>query len=106
MVKIVQKDDPVLRDTALEVEQKEIKTPKIKKIIKDMQTALHRESDGVALACPQIGIPLRIFIISGKIFHPDFAKSENPEEPAGGWPKDLVFINPKIIKSSKEKKKV
>ena len=106
MVKIVQKDDPVLRDIAREVKLEEIKTPKIKKILKDMQTALHRESDGVALAAPQIGIPMRIFIISGKIFHPDFAKSENPDEPVGGWPKDLVFINPKITKTSKEKKKV
>ncbi len=106
MVKIVQKDDPVLRTIAQAVDQKDIASPKIQKILKDMSVALHREDDGVALAAPQIGIPLRIFIVSGKIFHPDFIKNDEPIEPAGGWPKDLVFINPKIIKHSKEKKKV
>lgn len=106
MAKIVQKDDPVLRTIALPVDHREITSTKIKKILKDMSVALHREDDGVALAAPQIGVPLRIFIVSGKIFHPDFIKNDNPVTPEGGWPKDLVFINPKIVKHSKEKKKV
>jgi peptide deformylase len=33
-----------------------------------MKKALASQSDGVGLAAPQIGIPLRIFIVSGKIF--------------------------------------
>jgi peptide deformylase len=55
-----------------------------------MQESLSRESDGVALAAPQIGLPLRIFVV---------AESAYPED--AKW-KPLVFINPKIIKASKK----
>jgi peptide deformylase len=106
MIKIVQKDNKVLRQIVKEIPIKEITTPKIKKIIKEMSLALKSQIDGVALAAPQIGYSLPIFIVSGKIFHKDFIKG-NPEEikkiPEKEIPKDLIFINPKITKLSKEK---
>lgn len=98
MVDIVQKEHKVLRGTAKEVGQKDIKSAKIKKILADMKTALAGQDDGVAIAAPQINIPLRIFVVSGKIF----LNKDLPKEKS----EDLVFINPKIIKISKKKESV
>ena len=55
MKKIVQKNDKVLRQSTKEVPLSEITTPKIKKILKEMSNALKSQSDGVAIAAPQIG---------------------------------------------------
>ncbi|HOY11215.1 MAG TPA: peptide deformylase [Candidatus Paceibacterota bacterium] len=96
-MKIVQKDDPVLRQKAQEIPLEKIGSPEIKKIIKQMSEALVKEDDGVALAAPQIGKSLRLFIISGKLFQ----KENDKEKPA-----DLVFINPKIKKLSQRKQKL
>ncbi len=105
MQKIVQKSDRVLRQNTKEILVKEITTPKIKKILKEMSSALKSQSDGVAIAAPQIGYPLSIFVVSGKIFHKDFVRGEKELEkiPDKEIPKDLIFINPKISKLSKEK---
>ena len=96
-MKIVQQDNPVLRERAKEVPLAEITSPAIKKILAEMSQALVKEDDGVALAAPQIGKGLRIFIISGKLWQAEDAK----EKPA-----DLVFINPKITKLSQTKQKL
>ena len=99
MKEIVQKDNLGLRQKAKEVPIKEIKSAKIKKIIKDMKEALASQDDGVALAAPQIGVPLRIFIITPKIFDILY-----PNEKAQKGNINLVYINPEITKLSKEKK--
>jgi len=67
--------------------------------------ALKKQADGVAIAAPQIGYSLSVFIVSGKIFHKDFIRGEKEFEkiPKKEIPKDLVFINPKISKLSREK---
>jgi peptide deformylase len=92
MVKIVQKENPVLHQPAQEVPAELFGTPKLEKILKEMSQALAKEEDGVALAGPQIAVPYRIFIISGKVL----TKGDLPQNSA-----DLVFINPKITKLSK-----
>ncbi|MCM2339388.1 MAG: peptide deformylase [Burkholderiales bacterium] len=105
MKKIVQKEDRVLHKDAKEIPVKDITTPKIQKILKEMSQALKNQSDGVALAAPQIGYSLSIFVVSGKIFHKDFVRGMQEFEkiPENEVPKDLVFINPKISKLSREK---
>lgn len=99
MKKIVTKDDPVLRVFAKSVSIEEIKTEKIKKVIRDMSEALSSQEDGVAIAAPQIGESLRIFVISKKIF--EYLHTHNKKDKKFD---DQIFINPEIIKSSKEKK--
>lgn len=105
MKEIVQKDNKVLRQKAKDILIKDIKTPKIKKILREMSDALKSQSDGVAIAAPQIGYSLSIFVVSGKIFHNDFIREhkELDKIPEKEIPKDLVFINPKISKRSSEK---
>jgi len=99
MKDIVQREHPVLREVAKSVPVEEICTEKIQNIIKDMIFAMAEQRDGIALAAPQIGVNLRIFVIKGKLL------SEADHSYKGG-DADLVFINPEIIKISKEKKDV
>ena len=95
--KIVEKNAVVLRTIAKDVSRDDIITPRIKTILRRMSTALAARADGVALAAPQIGEPLRIFIVSGKVFSAD-AREENPKPQP-----DRVFINPVMVKQSRTK---
>jgi len=134
MKKILQKNEKVLRQIAQMVPVHDVKTEKIKKVLKEISLALQSQSDGVALAAPQIGYSLRIFIVSGKIFAKDFTKNKlahnathsdmgkeeiflNQNNPVNEEKtplsnlslgkskegKNLVFINPKILKLSRTK---
>ncbi|HBM45803.1 MAG: Peptide deformylase [Parcubacteria group bacterium GW2011_GWF2_38_76] len=106
MVEIIQKDDKILREISKEVSVSEITKPEIQKIISDMNSALDSQYDGVAIAAPQIGVSLRIFIIPKRVFeNRDFIKQigsiDNLKEEIK---QNLVFINPVIKKLSKDKK--
>jgi peptide deformylase len=98
--KIVQSGHPILRAAAGDVPVKSIGTPKIKKILKEMAAAIASRDDAVAIAAPQLGYPLRMFMVSGKIF-----ESEEPEIGAEKTYADrnFVFINPILTKVSKRK---
>lgn len=93
---IVQKENKILRRTAKDVPIEEIKSKKIKNIVSRMDKALSQSKDGVALAAPQIGESLRIFIIDGNIWKKQ-PKDEKIKKPPA------VFINPVIKKISKKK---
>lgn len=94
--KIVQVGTPVLREQAHAISQEEFSTPELLQIIEDMKTALHGESDGAAIAAPQIGINRRIFIIAEDLFGPT-NKDYGSNDP------HFIFINPVITKLSKKK---
>lgn len=104
MVEIVQNGHKVLREKAKTVKIAEIKEKHISKILKDMKAALDSQSDGVAIAAPQIAVPLRIFIVSGKIFDEDFIRGKGMRTKTEPDFKDIVFINPVIKKISKDRK--
>ncbi|MFM7089045.1 MAG: peptide deformylase [Candidatus Paceibacterota bacterium] len=103
--KILQSEHKVLRDIATEVSVADITTPAIKKVLKEMSASLKSQNDGVAIAAPQIGYSLRIFVVAGKIFSPEFADENRDTKDVVNAQdiKDLVFINPVITKLSKEK---
>lgn len=104
-VKILQKESPILRQTAGEVSLEDIKNGKIKKILKEMREALASQDDGVAIAAPQIGYSMRIFVVSGKV--EEIIKEELGEKvDLKKKYEDTVFINPVIKKLSKEKRSV
>jgi peptide deformylase len=107
MIKIVQSEDPVLRKIAKEVPVALITKPKIKNIVADMIVALDSQNDGVAIAAPQIGVSLRIFVISGRVFDEDFIRGKGSTEGnlyTKARQPDMVFINPILKKISKDKK--
>ena len=101
--KILQKEELVLRKIAKEIRPTDIKTSKIKKVLKEMSMALLSQHDGVAIAAPQIGYSLRIFLVAGKIFAKDFNQNKEQKKLPILKIKDMVFINPKISKLSREK---
>lgn len=90
MADIVQKENHVLREKAKDVALKDIASKKIQDVIAEMKMAMHAEEDGVAIAAPQIGQSLRIFVVNGQMFDAE----------------DMVFINPEIIRASKKKKRM
>jgi len=102
-IEIVQKGEPVLRQIAEKVPVSEIKSEKIQNILKDMSVALETQDDGVAIAAPQIAIPLRIFVVSKKV-EIMMKKMEEAPEAERDMIKDSVYINPEIKKLSKTKK--
>ncbi len=99
MKEIIQRDNPILREKAVSIAVGEITSEKIKKIIAAMKDAMALQKDGVAIAAPQIGVSLRIFVVSGSLL-------KQADKKYRGDGTDLVFINPEIIKISKEKKEV
>jgi len=104
---IVQNGDPVLRSVAESVDPKDIGGKKFNEIIARMKVALEGEGDGVAIAAPQIGVPLRIFIVSHRAFEFEDEKDEEKIPRAKTTPaKDMVVINPEITKLSRKKVKV
>lgn len=103
MKEIIQKDNPVLRLQAKEVPISDIKSKEIREVLFRMKKALMKERDGVALAAPQIGVSLRIFIVSGKVFEIMEGNHDNEKKSAY---EDLIFINPVITKLSRTKKEM
>ena len=100
---IVQEGNPVLRGIAHAVDASDIGTKKLHDILERMKIALEREQDGVAIAAPQIGVPLRIFIISHRAFTIQEEGGEALPDPLA---KDIVVINPLLVKLSRKKLKV
>lgn len=93
MIKILQenneKENEILRSGCTLVKQKEFGTPELLELVAKMKKAASQDIDGVALACPQIGINKRIFVIDTERGYANNVK----------W-KPAVFINPDITSVS------
>ncbi|MDO8565132.1 MAG: peptide deformylase [bacterium] len=100
---ILNRDAAVLREIAKTVDLKDIGSKKIGDLLSIMKKGLHAEEDGVAIAAPQVGSSLRIFMVSGEALR--LAKKYKGVD-ANEELNDLVFINPEIMKTSKKKKKM
>lgn len=102
---IEERDSAVLRQTAKLIAVSDIGSPKVTKVIAKMRKALHGEDDGVAIAAPQVGESLRIFVVKGSALA--LAKRRNGKTtPSDAELKDLIFINPEVVKVSKKRKKM
>jgi peptide deformylase len=96
MKKIVQSGDPVLRAIAAPVGEEQFGTPELERIVADMIEALDAEKDGVALAAPQIGISLRIFVVRYDRLH-SAPEGVLPDPDIG------VYINPEFVRASRRR---
>ena len=108
---IVQNPHKSLRVKSKEIPLNKIKSLEIKAIIKEMKKELagSLNRDGVALAAPQIGRNLRIFIVFKDLIDISKGKEASDLFNKNILPEDIlkknnfaVFINPKIIKKSKK----
>jgi peptide deformylase len=99
--------NPALRETARDIPIVEIAASKTKRLIAEMKELLANEEYGVALAAPQVGEPLRLFIVSGRALArdsrntPDEPGHEDTEEEDIPPLPDQVYINPKMTKLSR-----
>lgn len=89
--KIVSKGHPALVSIARKIKDDEFNTPWLNDIIELMQGELSKQDDGVAIAAPQVGESIRMFVISPLAFHKNTKHFQT------------VYINPRILKASKEK---
>ncbi|HET8574584.1 MAG TPA: peptide deformylase [Candidatus Paceibacterota bacterium] len=101
MIKILNRDSAVLRAKARMIPPEEITSEKIRAVIARMKEALDSQDDGVAIAAPQIGESLQIVLVSRKVFREYRKESSISEENAQA--KDMVLINPEIVKQSQKK---
>lgn len=88
---IVAYGDPVLRKKAKEITKD---YPNLDELIENMQETMYH-AYGVGLAAPQVGLPVRIFVIDPSPFAEDEDLSEEDREQLTGLKK--VFINPTIL---------
>lgn len=89
--KIVSKGHPALSSVAREIQKEEIGKPELDKIIELMRQELASQEDGVAIAAPQVGESIRMFVVSPTAFHKNTKHFQT------------VYINPRILKASKDK---
>ena len=93
------KEDEILRRRSEEVFPSEFGKAEIKKIIDRLFQFITEQPDGAGLSAPQIGVNKRVFVINPKMFDYD----KNGEiKPKNKKKEECVFINPKIVKKSKE----
>lgn len=93
---IVAYGDPVLRKKCREVEKD---YPKLEELIGNMWETMY-QAYGVGLAAPQVGLPIRLFIIDPTAFADDTSLEEPEKEVLSNLKK--VFINPQILQEEGE----
>jgi peptide deformylase len=99
---ILQKDQASLREKSVPVDPKEIGSKSLMRIIDSMKKALEEQPDGVAIAAPQIGENIRLFVVSRRAFAIE-REMQGIEPVENENDKDLVCINPEIIRMSRKK---
>lgn len=99
--------NPALRQIARDIPLEEITSPRIKSIINEMKVLLSKEKYGVALAAPQIGESIKLFIVSGRAIARDSRnaddepqKDDQKKEEVPALP-DQIYINPEMTKMSR-----
>lgn len=97
---VVQEGAEVLRQKAKPVLKKDITSAKVREVILRMKKVLKGEEYGVAIAAPQVGESLRIFVVAGRALLPEDAPEDTPR------PADMTFINPEIVRLSRAKKEM
>ena len=105
---IVALPHPALRRVAAPVAAEDIRTPRIQRLVSDMRETLRAAPDGVGLAAPQVGLPLRIFLVSEEAEHisePAPPHATPAPESKRAW-RSQVFINPVATKRSRAKSRL
>ncbi|MBT0608500.1 peptide deformylase [Aequorivita echinoideorum] len=91
---IVAYGDPVLRK---ETEEISSEYPNLAELIANMFETMY-DARGVGLAAPQIGLPIRLFVVDASPFGDDDELSDEEQTQLAAFKK--TFINPKILEES------
>ena len=87
---IVAYGDPILRKVGKDIDKD---SPKLNELISNMWETMYN-ANGVGLAAPQIGLPVRLFLVDATPFAEDEELSEKERTALEGFKN--VFINAKI----------
>ncbi|WP_299429666.1 peptide deformylase [uncultured Maribacter sp.] len=93
---IIAYGDPVLRKVGKEIDKD---YPKLDTLLENMWETMYN-AHGVGLAAPQIGLPIRLFLVDASPFAEDDDMSAEEKKQLEGFKK--VFINPKITEEAGE----
>ncbi|MDP5077443.1 MAG: peptide deformylase [Nonlabens sp.] len=93
---IVAYGDPVLRKEAVNIEKTH---PNLDQILENMWETMYNAS-GVGLAAPQVGLPIRVFLVDTSPFADDDSLDEEEQKALEAFKK--TFINAKITKETGE----
>lgn len=93
---IVAYGDPVLRRKAKKIDQD---YPKLKALLENMWETMYKAS-GVGLAAPQVGLPIRIFVIDATPFSDDEDLTAAEQKELKAFKK--VFINAQVVEEKGE----
>lgn len=93
---IVAYGDPVLRKVAIDITPD---YPDLDKILENMWETMYGAS-GVGLAAPQVGMPIRIFLVDTSPFSDDEDFTEEEQKQLGSFKK--AFINAHIVEEKGE----
>jgi peptide deformylase len=96
ILKIVQAGEPVLRRRARELTPEEISSPEVKALIAGMRDTM-RDTPGVGLAAPQVGVGLRVVVVEDRA---EYHVALSPEDLAARERKPVdfhVLINPRLV---------
>jgi peptide deformylase len=93
---IVAYGDPVLRKKAAEITTD---YPDFKELLENMWETMY-DASGVGLAAPQIGLPIRMFLVDTTPFSDDKELSATEQQELNGFKK--AFINPTMIDETGE----
>ncbi|MGB5981866.1 MAG: peptide deformylase [Nonlabens sp.] len=91
---IVAYGDPVLRKKAKEIPQD---YSKLDELLENMWETMN-DASGVGLAAPQVGLPIRLFLVDTTPFSGDDELTEEEQKELDGFKK--VFINATILEES------
>ncbi|MGB3343286.1 MAG: peptide deformylase [Aequorivita sp.] len=91
---IVAYGDPILRKKTAEISED---YPDIEQLIENMFETMYA-ARGIGLAAPQVGMPIRLFVVDATTFEDDEDISEEEQKFLSTFKK--VFINAKIIEES------
>jgi len=89
----------VLRQKAKPVSKKEFGSKPLLALTRKMKAALTKEKYGVALAAPQVGVSLRLFVVAGRAF---ISNEDTEKADKSPLPPDMVFINPTLVRVSRK----
>ena len=91
---IVAYGDPVLRKEATEISRD---YPKLDEVLSNMWETMYNAA-GVGLAAPQVGLPIRVFMVDTEPFSDDPAYSKEEQKELANFKK--AFINAQIIEET------
>jgi peptide deformylase len=87
-------ENPALRGVAHDIPLPDIRSERIQTLIAQMRELLSHETHGVALAAPQVGEPLKLFIISPQALERREDSYGDTERESTAPEDHLVYINP------------